>query len=456
MREALHIFRKDVGHLWPGILLVLAITALECVMNAAFVTLNPFQPVGAALWFLSCAYLVTSVIQEERLPGHEQYWLTRPIHRRQLALSKLLFLVVFLALPELVLQSVALAVNGVSPLRHAGELFRMSFLFSIGFGVAIAALAAVTGSLVQFLYAVLPLAGIEIVASVLSDPRKWRWDDSAMGTVVLAAAAIVLAVQYSRRRTAWARGLLAVAILAATAAPFRNPSQLPSSPIVRISPGPPARPTNQFNSGIAIPIVVTGLPARTRIISERIASTISAPGGKSWQSGWSLNSNIAGRNPLEDERAIRADGPGWTYLAVDRAFYQAVKDTPVEVHISIALALLGQPESAPLTFPGLTGHLPGDGLCSVDPGPFRSLTANCAWPLGSPARAYITAGSLESLLAPAASYSLWHRAATVFSSPPEPRELRLETWQALAHFESDLDFHSIRLSDYEQSPLRSR
>jgi hypothetical protein len=456
MREALHIFRKDVRHLWPGILLVLGMASLECLMNAAFVTLNPFQPVVALLWLLSCAYLVTSAIQEERVPGHEQYWLTRPIDRGQLVLAKVLFLVVFLGLPELALQSVALAVNGASPLHHVGGLFSMGFLFSIAIGLAIAALAAVTESLVQFLYAVLPLAGIEIAASVLSGPRKWRWDDSAMGTVVLAAAVIVLAVQYRRRETIWARGILAAAILAATAAPFRNPSHFPSSSMIRISPGPPARPSNQFHAGIAIPIVVTGIPAGARIVSERMAATISARGGKSWQSGWSTNSNIAARNPLEDERAIRADGPGWAYLAVDRAFYQAVKDDPVEVHASIAVTLLGERQSALLAFPGKTKKLPGDGLCTVDPGPFRNLAANCAWPLGNPARAYITAGSLESLLTPAASYGLWHRAATVFSPPPEPRELRLETWQAIDHFQSDLYWHSIRLSDYEQSPLHSR
>lgn len=486
MREALHIFRKDVRHLWPGILLVLAVTALEGWLNTA--ALNPLQSAVGLLWALSCMYLGASVIYEERLPGHEQYWLTRPYCWRRLLLAKMLFLVVFLALPQLVSQSIALAANGVSPLAHLTGLLCTSLFFGTGVGLAVAALAAVTGNLLQFMWAILPLATVEFLSLILADPGKWRWGnvewirDSAIAAAVLAAAAIILILQYSRRKTIWSRGVLAVTILLVSAAPFLGNWHMafaiqtglhkrtdPSG--IRISFESAGRrlsgygigafsPTRQ-EEGIAIPILVTGIPAGVQIIGERIAAAIEAPGGRSWRSAWTATGGLAGVNPLEDSRLIRADGPSWQYLNVDRSFYRAVKDTPVEIHTSVALTLLGDPQSAPLAAQGRTRDLPRGGLCYVGQGLRSNLIVSCTWPMRAPARAYVAARSvqtgqaLESLLTPAGSYSpyptsgsVWDQAAAMFSAPPEPLELKLETWQALAHFERDLDIPAIRLSDY--------
>jgi ABC-type transport system involved in multi-copper enzyme maturation permease subunit len=473
MRDALHFFRKDVRHLWPGILPVLAVTALEGWMNATFAT--AIQLPMAWLWILSCAYLGASAIQEERLPGHEQYWLTRPIARWRLLLAKVLFLVVFLALPQLVAQALALLVNGISPLRHVGGLLCTGLLFSMAIGLAVAALASVTESLLRFLYALLALAGIEILGVVLAGPGTWgslEWiRESAIAAVVLAAAVTVLILQYARRQTTWARGVVAVAIALVAGAPFADlwsaAFTIQSTFRYRVNPsglriafdsmahGPKSYSIGAYSprlreEGIAIPIVVTGIPSGAAVISERIAAAIDAPGGQSWRSPWTETGGLAGMNPLEDERVIRADGPVWQYLNVDPAFYRAVKDTPADLHTSVALTLIGAAQSAPLAGPGPLG-----GRCTVQPGPRDSLIVICAWPLGSPARAYIHAKSLESLLRPSGSYSpyptdgsLWHRAATAFSAPPEPLELTLETWQAVAHFERHLDIPAIRLRDY--------
>ena len=53
--------------------------------------------------------LIVAVIHEERLIGHEQYWLTRPYTWKNLVAAKALFPVVFVSLPLFVCQYIILA-----------------------------------------------------------------------------------------------------------------------------------------------------------------------------------------------------------------------------------------------------------------------------------------------------------------------------------------------------------
>ena len=76
MRDALLIFRKDVRRPWPRVIPLLAITALLGWMECALFVINPILVTLRGVWLLSAAWLVASVIQEEQLPGHQQYWLT--------------------------------------------------------------------------------------------------------------------------------------------------------------------------------------------------------------------------------------------------------------------------------------------------------------------------------------------------------------------------------------------
>ena len=62
---------------------------------------------------------------------------------------------------------------------------------------------------------------------------------------------------------------------------------------------------------------------------------------------------------------------------------------------------------------------------------------------------------MESLLGAALSYApyptdgaVWSGDATIVSVPPNQVEMKLETWQAMGHFERDMDIPQIRLSDY--------
>jgi len=496
MREALFILRKDIRHLWPRIVVVVGFAAVEGLLGAESPAGNPMQILLTWLRAVSCVYLAASAVQEERLPGHEQYWLTRPISRGRLLLAKVLLLAVFAGLPWVAAQAAVLATHGVSPLRHVALLGFIA-VFSMGIALAAAALAAVTGSLMQFLWVLLPIAALEILGLMRSG-RDVDWGNvawirsSALGALVLLAAIAILMVQYLRRKTVLSGGILAVTVgitamgpflgtwhaafalqgkLARKAGPFAvrisfEPSQ-PAAGKYTADYGPPL-------AGIDLPVSITGIPAGTHLISERIATTIEAPGGNTWRSGWTSTGAIANRDPLDDSRVIRADGPYRGHLYVDAEFCRAVKDTPVHLHASVALTLLGEAQSAPISALGST-HLPGDGICRVAPVMmsrvqyqargkvefFNNLLVYCLWPGQAPARADVQTRSLKSgqewgtPLFPPGAYapypsdgSVWSDASAIITVRPEPVEMKLETWRAIAHLERDLDITHIRLADY--------
>jgi hypothetical protein len=486
MREILHIFRKDVRHLWPRIIPVLVLTGLrgwlECKASALLLSV-------AILWLLSWIYLGASVIHEERLPGHQQYWLTRPYHRRQLLLSKVLFLMVFAVLPHFLIATLSLYVNGVSPLRHVSLVISTTLVFAGGTSLVVAAVGSLTENLIQLLWGLLVAAGLGVLGVILAGGQDFgnsEWGSvewvrsSALGIVLVVATGSILVVQYWWRKTAVSLCILSGAIVIAAGVLFLGSwheawaieSQLSSRQLdrssVRIAFDPTGRRATGFaegayqmtsqETGINLPVLVTGVPAGTQVISERIQVKIEAPGGRSWSSTWTPVGGVIGTNPMEDTHVIRRDGPYWQYVNVDRTFCRDVKDTPVHVRTTVALILLGQRETAPLATRGQTGHLPGDGFCGVSNGPFERLIVSCAWPSRTPARSYVLANSpghrsLASLLSRSVipyeiDGSVWDNAFTMSSPLPEPFEMHLETWQAVAHFEREVDVAQIRLGEY--------
>jgi hypothetical protein len=102
MRQALHIFRKDVRRAWPQIALVLLLTAVvarEQVLRtfssvAILVSGIGLFPLLVLAWF----YLIATVVQDDRLVGDQQFWLTRPYSWKSLLVAKGLFLAVFIHL----------------------------------------------------------------------------------------------------------------------------------------------------------------------------------------------------------------------------------------------------------------------------------------------------------------------------------------------------------------------
>ena len=156
-----HIFRKDLRLLWPMSALVAGIQLLNAglligggrfarsdgEMMSEFGWISNIALPGVTL--LGLAALVMAVIQQDRLPGTTQDWLTRPIPRGQLLAAKLLFVVL----------------NGLGPILAAD--LAMGLVEHLGFTDVVA--ASLTRCAVLLCLVCLPAALIGAVTRTLTE-----------------------------------------------------------------------------------------------------------------------------------------------------------------------------------------------------------------------------------------------------------------------------------------------
>lgn len=497
MRQVLAIFRKDVRALWPQLAAALTLTALTGwadVPAASTLMISLVDVVWAACWI----YLAAWVIQQERLPGDRQYWLTRPYDWRLLLTAKALFVAVFAMLPLIAVGAAMLAAHGISPLGHVSAVLWSSLVFGGAFVLPAGALAAVTETLAQFLWGLLAMAMIAAAAITFGENYAGDWGPVAWVRAVAACASIaagaaaVLWLQYRLRRSLVSRGILLVTALLVALAPFGRAwhgawrvesSRQPVMGALQLSFDAANRPRMRYADarlfpangyeGIYLPIRVGGLPAGLGMVSQRVAAAIEGAGGSRWDSGWQTTGALLGADPLTDVRFLQADGAAWIYLDVDRAFYQAARDTAARVRISVAVTLLAKSGTGTVKGTGRTGGLPLDGICEVRRGPtfaenvnvrgarnLRNLLVSCAWPQPGPDRAYVQSilpGGLEDAHAALADdagallpfdLSVWRRGWAGLSVRAAAPQLAIETWRAERYLELSLDIPGVRLSDY--------
>src|SRR5215467_662232 len=227
MRQALHIFKKDVRHLRFEI-------AVTIIVAAAFA----FTGARRALWLVDPATnrtaawtmvlillplvwwtLIARVIHDEALTGDRQFWITRPYSWKSLLGAKALFILAFINLPLLLADGVILRAYGLHPLgTELPGLLWSQVLLAIVFVLPIAALSALTAGFVQLIFAMLTPCVIALVVAIIAPEVVlggfWNGTDwvrtYCLFLVIGAAGPAILVWQYSTRRTTPAR-LLAVA-----------------------------------------------------------------------------------------------------------------------------------------------------------------------------------------------------------------------------------------------------
>ena len=77
------------------------------VLAAAYVLLYVLQQILQIV-------IVCQLVQADALAGTTAFWLTRPISRKELLLSKSLFVLLILVLPSLIAEGIVLQINGIS------------------------------------------------------------------------------------------------------------------------------------------------------------------------------------------------------------------------------------------------------------------------------------------------------------------------------------------------------
>ena len=388
MPQALHIFKKDVRHLWLEIAVALAVVAAFTFMGVRQAR-SPGAARGLAggmaAFLLPLAWwiLIARVIHSEALPGDQQFWLTRPYAWKSLLGAKALFILVFVNLPMLVADAVIIRAHGFSLLAELPGFLWSQVLLMVVFVLPMAALSSVTTGFVQLLLTSVVLAlavwAWNIAAPGLSLGATWvalDWVKSYCAVVVTTIAALaILTWQYARRRTAATRSLAAAAGILVVL----GPTLIPWTAAFAIQSRLSKQPVDQsavhvgFDSGkkwaaraligrdgnvwIHLPLQITGIPDGMETKFDGLIVTIEAPGGAVW----------------------RADREPWRYVGstgqllslqttVDGSFYRKVKDQPVILRGALYFTLYGNRRTASVPFQDRSFPVPGVGRCSAGRG----------------------------------------------------------------------------------------
>jgi hypothetical protein len=245
MRQAIHIFRKDVRHCWPYIAAVPALTALNAwVSSTDFPDPSKLNSTSSLIslplvvaWWLA----IGAAVHGETRVGDRQFWTTRPYSWKSLVGAKLLFIAGFLSLPLLISDCIVLIASGFNPLALlAGLLCRHCwFLGFLILPFVVAALTRATRDLVLtglVLYIVSYIAiffmarwANEFGILHLTNPQ---WIGAAAPWLLPIAGFGLIVEQYALRRTVPVR-VLAIALGALV------PVAMASS-LMRITYAPPA------------------------------------------------------------------------------------------------------------------------------------------------------------------------------------------------------------------------
>ncbi|MFN7937074.1 MAG: hypothetical protein U0R19_27370 [Bryobacteraceae bacterium] len=224
MNHILHIAAKDLAALRPQALLLVLLQFTYSALN-----FTPEQPgmhsitanLGGMVLLLAHAYFISCLVHAEAIPGHRQYWLTRPISRRDLFIAKLLVAFAVIHIPLLVSDCIILAGHELSPVPYLPGLLWRQLLYLLTITVPLLAIAAATANLAQFAAAmVFVILAVVWLPYMLARPimdANWGgfyWiKDQLMVTLAATAGALLLILLYAHRRVAASRIILVIATI---------------------------------------------------------------------------------------------------------------------------------------------------------------------------------------------------------------------------------------------------
>jgi hypothetical protein len=440
MRQALHIFGKDVRHLRWEITLVLALTATFAFSDNQKLA-NDRDQFLKVLLSLSWLYLIGRVIHAEALPGNKQFWLTRPYSRKSLFAAKVLFLWTFITLPMMVSDSMIIWMTGFSPAEHlSGLLWEqvLRWMVLIAPGMAVAAIttgiAEQAGSLLLGL--VFFFCVTQLSERGFSDwgVREWIRTSIGVGVAGAGAAAIVI-LQYLWRRTMPARvaaaGLVGLGSLIAFLPPVgerRKDAASISVTLDRSIPIGTAKRGRFVAPHVELPLRLAGMPDGLTPWADDV--TVGIDG-------------IFGGLPVEWEVV---DGSGIRQLmGISPAFLDRIKNTLVRIHTSVTLTLVRNPQTTALS---RTTMVPGVGLCNPFLScwcPFRTARVVVAdnWIGREPAFTSYSPFPAEFGISPIVMLD----PSRFQTSKPTP--VTVTTAEPVAHLHFDFDIDNVRLADFE-------
>jgi hypothetical protein len=401
MRQALHIFKKDVRHLRLEIAVAISVVAIFTLNEVRHVfwlmrgDTGRTTASGLVVLLLPLVWwmLLGRVIHSEALPGDRQFWITRPYQWQSLLGAKVLFFLAFINIPMLIADLVILRAYGFSIGSELSGLLWSQALLTIVFILPVLALSALTTGFPQLVFAILAPAAIAVGLAVVFTRTRiplrfvmvvpwfaiggyaggYEWVKFSFAILVFCAAVpLILFWQYSRRRTtisrsfAVAAGILAVlgfALISIDASLMiqnwfsKEQVDVSSARVVPdLSNEELPRAFRQWpdSVGVQIPLQVMGLPPGTKVRVDRWTESIQATDGSKWNSGDFSWQNVDGT----DQRFI-------VQTDLNGASYKKLKDGPLKVRGSVYLTLFGNLQSTDVPIGDRHVKVSRVGVCSA-------------------------------------------------------------------------------------------
>ena len=471
MRQAFHIFKKDVYYLKReiGLLLVLAVALAWGELHSRNGSWVEVLLTAAAV------YLIARVIHAEALPGDRQFWITRPYRRSSLLGAKLLFVIVCVNAPIFLARLYVIAAAGLPLSVALPRLVWSQFLMFAGASLPVAALAALTPSLVPFLFAMLILlaAGLgmqEMLAPPfkfgsreLLLPMQWLW--GAIAFIAAASAALaVIWLQYKNRQTLVnmivAAGIAlsgAVAYLyvpwpaAAAVQGVLSKQAIESSSISLTGAG---RPRSRLLAGrlgdnveVDFPLAVR-VPAEFDFRADAFSLAIMLPNGAGWKTGPYRFSTLS---------EYSAKSTFYANVLLPAAFFAQHRNEPAAVDLHLYVTLFGNPKSRTIPLRPRPVNAAGGLQCSMSSfsqglvnqlfcmSPFR-------WPAGM---TYVKFDNGETEAFREVTYSPFPAGmdftfseARAMAAPKSAMEATIIVKEPLAHVRRDITLRDIHLADF--------
>jgi len=415
MKQILNIVRKDLRRFWREIAVSLALLATyswndvrgwagerNLVANAGLAALFGYQFLSglvAALLPIAWAFLIVRVVHGEALVGDRQFWVTRPYEWKKLLAAKVLFVVLTISLPMLIADSLLLAKAGFSPTHYVVGLLWMQMLIALVLILPIATLATVTASVVQMILAVLGIVlymiGVAALASVTPSSNFSGPAESLELALMIATCVAVILWQYTRRKTAGSRWLIATLALATVliivATPYNAivnrdfPRLGPAEPLpvqLALLPADSSQaakvPDKEKEIVIQLPLSAAGIAEDSIVVLSGVMVSLEAPDGSRWNSGWVST----GTSLFPDQKSTEIS------FSLKRNFFERVKSYSVKTRISLALSVYQDKNRREFVTPRGEFLMSDVGFCSAEESFVREM--HCRAPLRTPSSMLIT------------------------------------------------------------------
>jgi hypothetical protein len=427
-----HIFKKDVRLLWPFVLgaagIQFAQAAVRYTLDQAgaaeaqtlLILLTLLSPAS----LLAAAFLIATAVHQDAVPGVRQDWLVRPVRRKDLLFAKVLFLLVMVHGPILLADMFEAMAHGF-PLGQAlaSAITRGLLLLGV-LTLPALAFASLTRNLTEAVIGGVILAFIIASAfqlmsrsghqsPVLQTGLAWIVQLSLTSLLFLGAA-VILTMQYFRRKTTFSRwlaagvvclGLLTInlpwqwqvafalqerlspapgagssilAVYAPTLGKFWLPEGINRNNVTRTGAG-----TRYEASTVYVPVHLTGLPddgvlnadrSQVRLLALDGKLLYQGPGdnllvhkqGHQGPIGFTIGSFGFVRGIKTNDLPVPQDGEAWIYhgIPLPRDLYPHVRNQPLRLEIDYSFTLL---QGGTYDIPALGGKqvLPGLGRCTT-------------------------------------------------------------------------------------------